>query len=72
MAFNSRMTTHNLSDKELIEFLGGPAKVAELLGYDKDGGTQRVHNWITRGIPAQVKVDYQSIFLKTHMSKQAA
>ena len=66
------MTTHNLSDKELIEFLGGPAKVAELLGYDKDGGTQRVHNWITRGIPAQVKVDYQSIFLKTHMSKQAA
>lgn len=52
------------SDKALIEELGGPAKVAELLGFDKDGGTQRVHNWLTRGIPSQVKLNHPDIFLK--------
>lgn len=44
--------------------LGGPAKVAERLGYDKaDGGVQRVHNWVTRGIPAKVKVERPDLFL---------
>ena len=52
-----------MTDKETIERLGGPAKVAELLGLDKHGGTQRVHNWIARGIPAQVKLDLPEIFL---------
>lgn len=52
------------ADKALIESLGGPAKVAELLGYEKDGGTQRVHNWLTRGIPPQVKLNHPDIFLK--------
>jgi hypothetical protein len=51
-------------DKALIERLGGPAKVAELLGYDKDGGVQRVFNWTTRGIPARVKLAFPQIFLK--------
>lgn len=50
-------------DKALIERLGGPAKVAELLGYEKDGGTQRVHNWTLRGIPAKVKLQWPAIFL---------
>lgn len=52
------------ADIALIEELGGPAKVAELLGFDKDGGTQRVYNWLTRGIPSQVKLDHPDIFLK--------
>ena len=52
------------SDKELIAKLGGAAKLAELLGYDKKGGTQRVHNWVSRGIPAKVKLEHQEIFLK--------
>ena len=51
-------------DKALIESLGGPAKVAALLGYDKDGGVQRVQNWLSRGIPAAVKLDFPDVFLK--------
>lgn len=52
-------------DKALIEELGGPAKVAELLGYDKrDGGVQRVSNWLTRGIPSAVKVERPDLFLR--------
>ena len=57
-----------MTDKETIERLGGPAKVAELLGLDKHGGTQRVHNWIARGIPAQVKLDHPEIFLVSGFS----
>jgi hypothetical protein len=52
------------NDKQLIEDLGGPAKVAELLGYKKHGGVQRVHNWTLRGIPAAVKLAHPEIFLK--------
>lgn len=38
--------------------MGGPAKLAALLGYDlKDGGVQRVQNWKGRGIPAGVERD---------------
>jgi len=51
------------SDKQLIEDLGGPAKVAELLGYDKHGGVQRVQNWTTRGIPPKVKIERPDLFL---------
>lgn len=50
-------------DAILIESLGGPAKVAELLGYDKHGGTQRVHNWLARGIPPKVKLERPDLFL---------
>ncbi len=50
-------------DKIRIARLGGPTKVAELLHFDKEGGVQRVQNWLTRGIPAQVKLDNPSLFL---------
>lgn len=53
-----------MTDSELIENLGGPTKVAELLNFDKAGGVQRVQNWIARGIPAQVKVDHPEIFMR--------
>jgi hypothetical protein len=57
------------ADKELIEHLGGPTKVCELLRYDKSkGGVQRVQNWLTRGIPAQVKVDFPDIFMRRAFS----
>lgn len=53
------------TDSELIESLGGPTKVAELLGLDKRrGGVQRVQNWIKRGIPSKVKVDHPELFLQ--------
>lgn len=51
-------------DSNLIEALGGPAKVAEMLGYEKHGGVQRVQNWTVRGIPARVKLDHPEIFLR--------
>jgi len=51
-------------DATLINALGGPAKVAELLHYDKaKGGVQRVHNWRTRGIPSHVKVARPDLFM---------
>jgi len=53
-----------MTDLELITQLGGPARVAELLGFDKATGTQRVFNWTKResGIPAQVKLDFPQLF----------
>lgn len=49
-------------DKALIDRLGGPAKVADLLGFGKAGGTQRVHNWSVRGIPARIKLARPDLF----------
>lgn len=37
--------------------------MAELLGFDKDGGVQRVHNWLTRGIPPAIKVSRPDLFM---------
>jgi len=56
-------------DAQLIAHLGGPAKVAELLGLDKQGGTQRVQNWIARGIPYRVRVEHPKIFKKINLPK---
>lgn len=50
-------------DKTLIDRLGGPAKVAVLLGLPKYGGIQRVHNWTVRGIPAAIKVQFPHLFM---------
>lgn len=50
-------------DRKLIEDLGGPSKVAELLHFPKQGGAQRVQNWLTRGIPAKVKVEHPELFM---------
>ena len=52
------------TDKKIIEDLGGPAAVAELLGYEKHGGVQRVQNWLSRGIPPKVKVERPDLFMK--------
>ncbi|AVR22833.1 hypothetical protein L0Z13_06905 [Burkholderia multivorans] len=57
-------SAHIQTDRRTIERLGGPAKVAELLGYEKHlGGTQRVCNWLVRGIPAAVKVERPDLFM---------
>lgn len=60
------------NDKKIIEDLGGPAKVAEILCWVKPGSVQRVQNWTTRGIPAQVKLDYPHIFLRPQNEMQKA
>lgn len=56
------MSTH-LNDAELISGLGGPSKVAELIGLSKKGGAQRVQNWLSRGIPARIKVKHPALFM---------
>ena len=57
MLFNQRM-----NDAQLIESLGGPTKLAKLLGYKGVSGARRVHNWIKRGIPSRVKLENLTIF----------
>lgn len=53
----------NSKDAAIIHALGGPSKVAELIGIDKRGGAQRVQNWLVRGIPSKVKVKYPHHFM---------
>jgi len=55
-------------DKELIYRLGGTTKVAQLLGYD-GYGVQRVQNWVKRGIPSKVKLEFPHIFLQITPTK---
>jgi hypothetical protein len=60
-------------DAELIKDLGGPAQVAVLLSLDKrKGGVQRVQNWITRGIPAAVKLNRPDLFLPEFSKREAS
>lgn len=61
------------TDSDRIDKLGGPAKVAELLGLDKRGGTQRVQNWKVRGIPPAMKLAHPELFVQDlPASEQAA
>lgn len=62
MVFNSAMNAPH-PDRKVIMALGGPTEVARRLGLDtKTGGVQRVQNWMTRGIPAQVRLDNLDLF----------
>lgn len=64
-------------DADIINALGGPTKVARLLRLKPTGGTQRVQNWMTRGIPSHVKVAYPQLFMpelaapQSHQEPQA-
>lgn len=58
-------------DQQTIKRAGGPAKMAELLGFDKKNGTARVSNWLRRGVPAQIKIDRQDIFGKISGKRSA-
>lgn len=65
MVFNDLMESnaHILSDRRLIEQHGGPTELAKKLNYDLgSGGAQRVQNWLTRGIPARVKLSRPDLF----------
>ncbi|WP_150955444.1 hypothetical protein [Acinetobacter courvalinii] len=57
------------SDKQILLKLGGSTKVAELLGF-KD--KQRVQNWMKRGIPAKIKLQYPHIFLNPNIQSHNA
>jgi hypothetical protein len=52
-----------MNDSDLIDALGGPARMAERLNLKPEKGrVQRVHNWRTRGIPARIKLDHAALF----------
>lgn len=57
------------ADKCILLKLGGSTKVAELLGF-KD--KQRVQNWMKRGIPSKVKLQYPHIFLNPNIRQNTA
>ena len=59
-----------MNDEQLINSLGGPAKVAELLKFEMPSGRYRVQNWKKRGIPSSIKVKHASIFLRIKPRKQ--
>lgn len=63
------MDTAEHPDWQLILDLGGPTKVADLLGLPREGGAQRVQNWKTRGIPAAVKLDHPRLFPRKRAGK---
>jgi len=61
-----------MSDKELIQSLGGASALARELGYEMPDGARRVHNWIRRGIPAHVKVDRPDLFMRREETNPSA
>jgi len=65
------MEKGNHPDAVLIDELGGPAKLARMLGFDSEYGTQRVQNWKSRGIPFKVKYERPDIFDKSKQQHAA-
>lgn len=54
------MKTH--PDAQIILRYGGATALARMLGLSSP---QRVQNWLVRGIPSRVKLEYPDLFLKT-------
>lgn len=53
------------TETHIIDFLGGPTKVAEMLGLlGKPGAIQRVANWKRRGIPSRVLISNPEFYKK--------
>lgn len=59
-------------DAQRIAELGGPAQVARRLGFDPTTGTQRVQNWISRGVPVRIKYNHPEIFGDRPGDREAA
>ena len=56
-----------VSHIDIIKNMGGPKKVAKKLGFT----TERVNNWLIRGIPARTMLDNQKLF-KRYTNKNPA
>lgn len=72
MVFNDAMKDKDqiAADRALLKQLGGPTRVADILGFDKaNGGIQRVQNWMTRGIPSEQKVERPDLFMRPLVSR---
>ena len=61
-----------MTDSELIAHYGGPSNLARLLGFPEKGGVQRVQNWISRGIPSAVKVQFPDLLLNVPKATELA
>ena len=49
----------------LIDKAGGPSAFGRLLGLNKVAGwRQKIHNWKTRGMPAQIVLDHYEAIAK--------
>lgn len=58
---------------DVIEMLGGPKRVAEMLGIvDEPGAIQRVGNWKRRGIPARVLIAHPDFYRRVKKVERAA
>lgn len=64
LALNIFLCVSKMKDKDLIRSLGGPTKVARLLGYEGAKGVARVAMWTRRGIPAKVKLEHIGLFVR--------
>jgi hypothetical protein len=51
-----------ITDRELIDALGGPMEVLRRLGWPKHHGLQRVCNWQTRGIPYKHRLEHLAMW----------
>lgn len=56
-----------MTDSDLIDKLGGPLKVAQLLNLPRSGAA-RVCNWRKRGIPARIKLQRPDLFLQQELT----
>ena len=55
----------------LVQAAGGVSRLAERMGFDKNGGRQRAQNWVKNGkIPSMVCKAYAPLF-KRIMSRAA-
>ena len=61
-----------MNDAKLIKKHGGPTALAKMMGLSVHGGQRRVQNWITRGIPARVKLEYPVLFLGALASRKSS
>ena len=57
-----------MSDKDLIDQLGGASELAKRIGTT----TQRVQNWKARGIPPKIKLQFPAIFLPNFVSNDGS
>lgn len=48
-----------MTDKEIIERLGGVKAIANFFGWKYT----TVHNWVHRGIPSKIKVNHKQYFM---------
>ncbi len=52
-----------MTDKELMEKLGGVKAIADALSYNYT----TVHNWLTRGISRDAKIAHPEIFMQKNI-----